>query len=102
MRVMLGAPLAIIHTVDDAGEGTMFAEKSIQTKTVLGCLDFASVAFADGADGVAPGNAGFQKIHVAEELQLLRVHPAWVQSEFEHDLRSEDALIAEIVNREHR
>src|ERR1700733_14466448 len=98
MRIMLGPPLVIIDAVHDASDGTVFTEKSIQSKTVLGFLNLASIAFADGADGVAPGNAGFEKIHVSEELQLLRVHPARVQSDFGHHLGTEDALIAEIVN----
>ncbi len=64
MRVVLGCPLGVIHAVDDPGDRTVPAEKSVQTETVLGRLNLASVALADGADGVAPGDAGFEKIHV--------------------------------------
>ena len=60
--------------------GACIAKKSVQPEAVLRRLDLAGVALADGADGVAPGDARFQEIDPAEKFELLRIQKAGIQA----------------------
>src|SRR5580693_8900696 len=97
---MFRIPHVVIDAVHDAGDGAMAAQESIQTKSIFRCLNLARVAPADGADGVAPGDARLEEINAAEELQLIWIEELRIQCDLRQNRRGEEALIAEIVNGE--
>src|SRR5258708_38425056 len=92
--VVLGAPLFVIHPVHDAMDRRVIAKKSIQPEAVLRRLNLSRVPFADRADGVAEANAAFEKVELAEKLELARVKEPGVQADFRECSWIEDALIA--------
>ena len=97
---MLGVPLDVIDTVDDPVDGTVPAKKTVQTETVFRRLDLARVTFAYCAHGIGERDSTLHQIEPSEKLQLRRIEQPAVQPEQGHYFRSENSLVAEIVDGE--
>ena len=80
----------------------MLAKETIQAEAVLRRLNLARVGFTDGADSIAPRDTAFQEVDLSEELELLRIEQAPIETNGWKRLGAEDALIAKIVDGEQR
>ncbi len=78
------------------------AQQRVQPYAVFGRLDLASVGGAHGGQGVGQQDPGLEQVHVVVELHDAAREQRVVEAHLAHDLAAEDALVAEVVNREHR
>ena len=72
VMIVLGTPFFIVHAVHNAVDRRVPAQKSVQSEAVFRRLDLARVALAHRADRIAEGDTSFQKVELAEKLQLVR------------------------------
>src|SRR5262249_19551935 len=96
-------PDGIIGAVDDAGEpAAALAEDALQAVAEIGGLDFLGVARTDGGDPVGEDDAGLEEVELPVELELAKVEQLPVEAAQRKLRRAKQALIGNVMNREHR
>ena len=101
VRVALGAPLAVIDAIHDAGHrACACAQNALQTETIFRSLDLLAVPAAHGGDVVGHSDGALQEIHLAVKFQLRHGEQVPGQHEQRQYLGREQPLIAQVVNGE--
>src|SRR5690606_16855439 len=98
-----GVPFRVVDTVQDANDavGTC-SEVRIQAMSAKRRADFPSVRRAYGRDTMRMADALAQTIDGPARSRIGRQHPAKVVADVIERFGSEDALIADVVNRRDR
>ena len=105
-NLVVGCGVILLHVnaVEDARQVVVArAQQAVQVFAVVGGLDFLRVGGADGGDFVRVDDAGLQVVGATEILQLVVREGAVRQAQHVlHVADAKHALIAEVVDGEHR
>src|SRR5271166_6535995 len=99
--VVFGTPLAVVHAVQDPGDGAgAGAQSAFQAKAILRRLDLQAISPADRGDEVGGGDRALQEIHLAVEFHLRHGEQVPGQHEQRQYLGRKQSLITQVMNGE--
>ena len=100
-RIRFRVPCAVVHSIQDADQAVAaIADHALKPRAEFRCLDFLRVAAAHRRQIVREDQSALQEIHLAIKFQRIHGEERFRQADRAHRRSREQALIAEVVDRQ--
>ena len=103
MRIGLGIPARVIHSVDNPLQvRAARRDHRVESEPAFGGLDLLRVRWADRGNPIGEDDAALEQVHLAVELQRVRREKPPGQIRQRKIQAPEHSLIGDVVDRQHR